>query len=296
MNANVTAVAGLSGAGQARRHRSRMLVGYIVAIAMLVALAIYGFDYYTLDSAQRPLSPKYQLLKPSGTIGLKLGMVGTAMFCAIFLYALRKRWGWLARQGTSKHWLDVSFKFRGIAGMAFWIMAAVALSGVVGRYLYAQIPRSLSTAEMSLKESQEFQAQLTQQLAMQRVISPRHLDPLFRLPSPETVQRLSIVAALTYMFALDLARPLHVARLRMRAVGFFKSLVIFGGLLPSGNAEIERVIHLAREQAALSKRILFLSRSQQVFHLWHVVHRPFSYSFAVLALIHISVVLLLGYM
>jgi|SRR5437868_4045065 len=312
MNANVTAVAGLSGAGQARRHRSRMLVGYIVAIAMLVALAIYGFDYYTLDSAQRPLSPKYQLLKPSGTIGLKLGMVGTAMFCAIFLYALRKRWGWLARQGTSKHWLDVhvllgltaplviafhaSFKFRGIAGMAFWIMAAVALSGVVGRYLYAQIPRSLSTAEMSLKESQEFQAQLTQQLAMQRVISPRHLDPLFRLPSPETVQALSILTALVYMFALDLARPLHVARLRMRAVGLFKSLVIFGGLLPSGNAEIERVIHLAREQAALSKRILFLSRSQQVFHLWHVVHRPFSYSFAVLAMIHIGVVLLLGYM
>jgi len=66
--------------------------------------------------------------------------------------------------------------------------------------------------------------------------------------------------------------------------------------LPSGNAAIEQVVCTARAQAGLSKRILFLSRSQQVFHFWHVVHRPFSYSFAVLAAIHVGVVLLLGYM
>jgi hypothetical protein len=52
---------------------------------------------------------------------------------------------------------------------------------------------------------------------------------------------------------------------------------------------------VAREEAALSKRILFLSRTQQVFHLWHVVHRPFSYTFAVLVLIHIGVVLMMGF-
>jgi hypothetical protein len=31
-------------------------------------------------------------------------------------------------------------------------------------------------------------------------------------------------------------------------------------------------------------------------HLWHVVHRPFSYAFALLASIHIPIVLLLGYL
>jgi len=46
----------------------------------------------------------------------------------------------------------------------------------------------------------------------------------------------------------------------------------------------------------LAKQVLFLSRTQQVFHLWHVVHRPFSYSFVVLALIHIVVVMWLGFM
>jgi hypothetical protein len=29
--------------------------------------------------------------------------------------------------------------------------------------------------------------------------------------------------------------------------------------------------------------------------LWHVVHRPFSYAFAILAIVHISLVLYMGY-
>jgi hypothetical protein len=72
-------------------------------------------------------------------------------------------------------------------------------------------------------------------------------------------------------------------------------LLSFGGLFSTTNQELERVVEAARRKSSLSKRIAFLSRSQQVFHLWHVVHRPFSYSFAVLATIHIVVVLMLGY-
>jgi hypothetical protein len=58
---------------------------------------------------------------------------------------------------------------------------------------------------------------------------------------------------------------------------------------------LERAIGIARKQAALSKRILFLSRTQQVFNMWHIIHRPFSYAFAILALIHISLALYMGY-
>ena len=60
-------------------------------------------------------------------------------------------------------------------------------------------------------------------------------------------------------------------------------------------AVVEKAIRAAAEEAALSKRVLFLSRSQKVFHLWHVVHKPFSYTFAVLALIHIGLQFVLGY-
>ena len=114
-------------------------------------------------------------------------------------------------------------------------------------------------------------------------------------PSQQTVDRLPAPVALVYMFVLDLSRPFHIARLRSGALHGAEYLTTLGGLLPTRHRELERAIAVAREEAALSKRILFLSRSQQVFHLWHVVHKPFSYTFAVLVLVHIGVVLMMGF-
>ena len=294
-----------------RTHRLRLVTGYVIAIALIATLLVYGFDYYTLGAADRPFSPKHPLLKPSGAIGVKLGFLGFAMFLAIFLYPLRKRWTWLSRQGSSRHWLDIhvllglsapfvvalhsSFKFQGFAGIAFWIMVAVSLSGVIGRYLYAQIPRSLNAAELSIKELQEMQTRLAQPLAEQKLLPQSDLRSLLRLPSAERVQELSIVIALIYMMALDVARAFRIARLRRRALGLGECVTTIGGLLATRHAELERAIAMAREEAATAKRILFLSRAQQVFHLWHVVHKPFSYTFAVLVLIHIGVVMMMGY-
>ena len=312
MSANAAiATAAVSVPSKDRRHHTLLVSGYVVAIVLIAALAIYGFNYYTLGSADRPFSPKHTLLKPSGPIGLDLGFLGFGMFLVIFLYPLRKRWKWLSQLGLSRHWLDFhvllglaapfviafhsSFKFGGFAGMAFWIMLAVSLSGIIGRYLYAQIPRSLNAAELTLKELQEVQARLAQQLQDQKLLPQSNLQSLLHLPSADRVQRLPIVAALIYMISLDFARALRIAKLRRRSLRFGEKVQTMGGLLPSRHTGLERVISHAREEAALAKRVLFLSRSQQVFHLWHVVHKPFSYSFALLALIHIVTVIMMGY-
>jgi hypothetical protein len=312
MSANATvATATMPARNGERAHHVRLVCGYGLAITLIVGLAVYGFSYYTLSSAERPFSPKHQLLRPSGVIGIDLGFLGLAMFFAIFLYPLRKRWPWLARQGSSKHWLDIhvllglsapfvialhsSFKFRGFAGMAFWIMVAVSLSGVIGRYLYGQIPRRLNSAEISVKELQEIQTGLAQRLKQQKLVPEEDVRSLLRLPSPEGVQAMSIIVALGYMMALDAGRAFRTAKLRRRALSGSQWLTTIGGLLPTRHASLERSIALAREEAATAKRILFLSRAQQVFHLWHVVHRPFSYSFALLAMIHVVVVMMMGF-
>lgn len=292
-------------------HGLRLVAGYATALTLIASLAIYGYDYYILDAAQRPYSPKHMLLKPGGRIGINLGLLGLAMFCTIFLYALRKRWPWLSRLGSSKRWLDFhvllglsapfviafhsSFKFRGFAGMAFWIMTAVALSGVVGRYLYAQIPRRVSAAELTLKDLRDLQERHTSELANQRLIWKSDLEALFRGPTEAEIARMPIVAVLGYMILLDIARPFRIARLRRRTLMPLATVLCLGGLLRTGNVDLENAVAVAREQASLAKRMAFLSRAQQVFHLWHVVHKPFSYSFAVLALVHISVVWLLGF-
>jgi hypothetical protein len=292
-------------------HKLRLLIGYIIAIALIVGLLAYGFDYYIAGAYDRPFLAKHALLKPSGRIGINLGVLGVAMFLVIFLYPLRKRWTWLGRQGISRHWLDFhvllglsapfvialhsSFKFHGFAGIAFWIMLAVSLSGIVGRYLYSQIPRRVNAAEFSRKELQELQDKMAQQLAGQKFLREADVRSALRLPSQETVDRLPVPAALVYMFVLDLLRPFRIAHLRNGALRGSEHLTTLAGLLPTSHRELERAIAVAREEAALSKRILFLSRTQQVFHLWHVAHKPFSYSFAVLALVHIGVVFMMGF-
>src|SRR4029077_20381027 len=278
-----------------RGHRSRVAAGYFLFATLIVALTVYGYDYYTLGLADRPFSPKHLALRPQGTIGLKLGWLGVTMFLIIFLCPLRKHWGWLMKKGNSRHWLDYhvilgiaapfviafhsSFKFAGFAGMAFWIMFAVSVSGIVGRYLYGQIPRNLKAAEMTQKELQEMHQKYAGQLTAQRLISQGDLRSLLTMPSRERVESLSIFNALGYMFVLDITRAFRVARLRRHALGFGDTVKTLGGFVSTRNHQVERAIVAAREDAALTKRILFLRRSEQVFHLWHVIHKPFSYTF-----------------
>jgi hypothetical protein len=295
-----------------RGHRLRILVASVSAAVLILVLALYGADYYLLSMAERPYSPKHSLLRPSGTIGLRLGMLGVALFFGIYLYYFRKRWKWLNRIGKGRHWLDfhvvlgltapvliafhAAFKFRGMAGMAFWIMVLVALSGVVGRYLYAQIPRSLNAAELSWQEMETGRARLEENLSAQKLFVSQVLHASLHMPEPERVAGMPLTSALLFMLALDLTRPFRVAGLRRKVLSSAGVLRTLGGLLPSKNRELEWTIALVRKQSALHKKMLFLSRSQRVFHLWHIVHRPFSYAFVVLALIHICAAILLGYL
>jgi hypothetical protein len=192
--------------------------------------------------------------------------------------------------------LHASFKFQGFAGIAFWIMTAVALSGVVGRYLYSQVPRQVTAAEVSLNEHRDLQETYTTELSSRFLLSKSELQRLFRVPSAQAVAQMPMLISLARMMWIDLTRPFAVARLRRRTLTASQTIFSLGGILRSGNAELEKAIEIARTQAYLAKRLAFLSRAERIFHLWHVVHKPFSYSFALLAIVHIAVVWMLGYL
>jgi len=292
-------------------HRIRVFLAWMLALAFILVIAGYGMNYYTLSAADRPFSPKHQILRPSGTIGVKLGMVGVFMFFLIYLYPLRKKWGWLGRMGNSRHWLDfhvvlgtaapiviafhASFKFGNIAGMAFYSMLMVTLSGFVGRYLYAHIPRGLSAAELSIKEIQEKEEALRKELAEQKATFGFSVDALAELPSPVQIAKTPLIASLLSMFVLDIKRPFKTSMLRLQQAGFGAWVFSGFGLFSTRDAKLERAILLAEKQSSLSQSIAFLSRTQRIFQLWHVIHRPFSYAFAILAVLHIGIALFMGY-
>ena len=292
-------------------HRVRVTIAATLAFVIVASIAIYGAGYYLLPLEERPYSDKYSLLRPGGTIGLKLGIFGTVLFFIIFLYAFRRLIPWLGRIGTARQWMDfhviagitapiiiafhASFKFQGIAGVAFWIMLAVALSGVIGRYLYAQIPRSLSAAELTLTELRAGERELSDALLSQSVYSAERVSRALHVPTAEHIRKISVLQAVVEMVSLDIALPFRLAALRRASLSFGAKIFTIGGLLSSGNADVEQVVRLVKQKASLSKRVVFLGQTQRVFHLWHVIHRPFSYAFVVLAVIHIAVVMGLGF-
>src|SRR5256885_957962 len=130
-------------------HKSLLGIAIFVVVGVILVLAIFGFPYYTLRLEDRPFYPLHSQLRSSGSIGLAIGLVSIVMFALLFLYPLRKRWLWLSRIGVTRRWLNfhillgittplivtfhTTFRTNGIAGIAYWTMMAVAVSGFIGR-------------------------------------------------------------------------------------------------------------------------------------------------------------------
>ena len=97
-------------------------------------------------------------------------------------------------------------------------MLAVALSGVIGRYLYAQIPRSLSAAELTLSELHAGEKELSDALLSQSVYSVERVNRALHVPTAEHIRRISPVHAIVEMISLDLGLPFRTRRLASRIV------------------------------------------------------------------------------
>jgi len=167
-------------------HRIHSIyIGTLILIAVFtsVYLAYEGYAYYSLGVENRFFHPDHQSLKPSGSLGHGFGIVGSLMMLiGVSSYMLRKRLKSLSRSGLLKYWLEfhiflcslgpilvlyhTAFKFGGLVAVSFWSMVAVVISGVIGRYIYLQIPHTIEGREMNLNEINQVKEELNQKLIM----------------------------------------------------------------------------------------------------------------------------------
>ena len=268
--------------------------------AFLTFLVWWGGSYYAVPLAERSFHPLYPLLKPSGSIGCPLGIAGTLMMLAIFLYPLRKRWSSLQKVGTQAQWLQVHIflgfagpvlvtfhstgKLAGLVAIAFYAMWAMVVSGIVGRYLYAKIPRTVKGNQMTLKEIEGELGTLVETLRRDE----RRQDVLAGIEEFLAGTRQvsgGLFRAIGRMVADDLRFPLNLWRV-FRIVGRDRTLRLRRRL------EITKLV--LRQQRLLS-RLAVLEASQQVFSYWHIFHKPFTVITFVIVLVHITVAVFLGY-
>ncbi len=156
----------------------QLYIGTMVLIVLVVFifLLMQGAGYYQSPLEDRFYHPQHNNLKPSGPFGHGLGIVGTLfIIIGVFGYQARKYMKSMSRLGLLKHWLEfhiflctlgpimvlfhTSFKFGGLVSISFWSMMAVVASGIIGRFIYLQIPRTIHGRELTIQEIEGFNSE-----------------------------------------------------------------------------------------------------------------------------------------
>jgi hypothetical protein len=286
--------------------RATKALGHVLSIAAIVLVVVTvvvlfvfdGWHYYRAPLGARGYLPSHRLLRPSGPVGLALGVGGVIAMLSTLPYAVRKRWRALAKLGSLKGWLEfhifcgvvgpvlvtfhTSFRFNGLISAGYWLMVAVWASGFVGRYLYVRIPKTIRGQELSRAD---IEAQLDE--VRRRVRS---------MPLPSTVQReldsfehrvmpgTGASAGLVDLFLGELRVRLRIALLRrhLRATGM-------------DPRDLLLAVTLVSERAAVTRKLAHLHRTRRLFELWHVFHRPLVYAMFAIVALHVAIAMYLGY-
>ena len=274
-----------------------VLTGLVVIV--FFALAIYGRSYYTAPLSERHFHQQYELLKPTGFIGHGIGIAGsTFMIIGVFGYMARKRFRRLSRLGVLKHWLEfhiflctlgpilvlyhTSFKIGGIVAISFWSMIAVVMSGVIGRFIYLQIPRTIQGRELSMNDLNAMETDLYDRLKEQFQVKPETLVKMNSaleqaIPSEGTNYLIRIVNRFVF---------------ERKLVGQIKKELREQGLK---GRNFRKVIRILKSKIILNRRIAWLSSMQNFLRYWHVAHLPFALIMLVIMIVHIVIAMLFGY-
>lgn len=288
----------VSGPEERPARRSRL---GILAALVLAAITVIGARYYLAPIAERVRSPWHPWLKPSGYVGQAAGILSLAIFLSLWLYPLRRRFRWLAFTGSMARWLNVhvalalvlpllaavhaSWRFSGLIGLGYASMLAVWLSGLVGRYLYARIPRGRTGLELTAEDVSRSRHALLAEIARRaRLPLPEVQAVLGEDPWP--CEGLGLLATLRQLVRDDLAR--------WRAT---RALVRMCRRRPGVKLDrhtLRRVRKLARREMGLMQQARLLGATQRVFRFWHVIHRPFAVAALVAVLVHVGVAVVVG--
>lgn len=280
-------------------HNIFISILVVVVTITTVFLTYTGYSFYLSDVSSRFFHSQYEVLKPSGFIGHGLGIIGSIiMIVGIILYMLRKRSKRFRRLGLLKHWLEfhiflctlgpimilfhTSFKFGGIVSISFWSMVAVFLSGIIGRFIYIQIPRSIEGRELSLDEVKNMKTDI------KSILFNRH-----NLGSEAESIIIDSTARITGHEKTNLISKYFIQRkLYRRNLSKIKSNLKENNL---DKKEITSIVNIIKAEISLNNRIDRLDVMKNLFKYWHIAHLPFAIVMITIMLIHIAITLTFGY-
>ncbi len=260
---------------------------------MTVYLAIAGYEYYSTPFEDRFYLDSHDWFKPSGIFGQGLGIIGTLLMAVgVFIYILRKRYNFLGKFIRLKYLLEfhiflctigpimvlfhTAFKFGGIVSVAFWSMVAVVLSGVIGRFIYIQIPRTIEGREMTLGQVKHMKSVLSETLRVSFGLDQDMSNLITSFTDGGSAKASFIQKYVDRRNAIStIKKALSEKDIRVR--------------------ERRNILKMVKEEITLAGRIERLQTMQKLFKYWHVAHLPFALIMLIIVVLHIGVAIAFGY-
>jgi len=279
----------------------KIFISILVAIVLitLIGLTYKGISYYSTSIEERFYHSDNNLLKPSGILGHGFGIVGSLLIIiGVSTYMARKRYRFLSRLGILKHWLEfhiflctlgpllvlfhTAYKFGGLVAVSFWSMVAVFLSGIAGRFIYLQIPRTIEGQELSQNDIRAMKTDIAEVL-----MGSYHLDQeYFNLITDSIKKKVELYKSNIFVRFFN---NYSDDRKTIRQV----KDVLRKSLIPRN--EKRQIIVLIKADLKLNRKIEHLSTMQNLFKYWHVVHSPFALIMLIIMIIHVGVTIAFGY-
>jgi uncharacterized membrane protein len=280
-------------------HKIYISVLSLLVFLVLLIMAYWGYGYYNTGLEERFYHADHDLLKPSGAIGHGLGIFGSLLILiGVTSYMARKRYRWMMRWGKLEYWLEfhiflctlgpvmilyhTAFKFGGIVSVSFWSMVAVFLSGVIGRFIYLQIPRSIEGRELSLGEVKDLKTDIAAVLQKEYNLNGIVVEEIVESTQKKAGVFHSNPVSGYFSGLKEDSRT--ISRIRSKLSG-----------INLKQADSARVLRLVKNEMALNHKIDRLQTMQNLFKYWHVAHLPFALVMLVIMIVHVIVTIVFGY-
>ncbi len=241
-------------------------------------------------------------------LGYWLGIAGASMMGLLLLYPVRKHVRHFHWIGSTRLWFQTHI-FLGVLGpililyhsnfslgslnsrVALFCTLLVAISGLVGRYLYAKLHVGLSGSRKNLEQLIERAKITSEQSQYASTIVPELLERMRRYDRKALEPPRSFVGAALLPLILAIRTRwarfwlTRYARRRLR----LKSAE--NRVIADNRQRLERVLGtFVQEHLRRVRRVATFEFYERMFSFWHLFHLPFFYILVVATLIHILAV------
>ncbi|UFZ03709.1 pyridine nucleotide-disulfide oxidoreductase [Bradyrhizobium ontarionense] len=252
------------------------------------------------------LQREEEYVTPGSGTGYWLGIYGSIAMLSLLTYSMRKRFKSLRGIGSVPFWFrthmllgvigpvlilfHANFKLGALnSNVAFFAMLIVAISGVIGRYIYSKIHMGLHGGKARVKEllaeAEAMRMELGQEIQAASFVSreltafSKGLDNRVPRTALGSLRTGAIIAARTRRLRVNVTAE---ARRLIRAEGKRARWS-----WSERRRREKRIDETVRRYAAAVRKAAEMTFFERLFSLWHVLHLPLFFLMLLAGLVHV---------